>query len=333
MSLIFSLAFIIGASLLATFFAQKLRQPAVVALIILGVTIGTPFLREIFLGPNVDFIKKIGEAGLICLMFLAGLEISWSMLYQEKKEAALVASFAAALPFILGFLAFTLLGFPFSTALLVGVCISVTAEATKARVLLGIKKLKTKVGSLMIGAGIIDDILGISSLFFISYFFAGSFKFDELFLLLAAIVAFFAGILVHKAVGRKMAKVKYLEKFLLFFVVPFFFVAMGIDFSFPSLAVSPFILLLIVLIAILGKIGGTLLTKPFLHLSFKKLYLIGWGMNSRGAVGLAIAFIGFKIGLLPTDIYSAIIVTALLTTLIFPFVLTGMIKKDPLIME
>ena len=42
-----------------------------------------------------------------------------------------------------------------------GIAISITAEATKARVLLELKKLRTRIGSAMMGAGIIDDILGL----------------------------------------------------------------------------------------------------------------------------------------------------------------------------
>ncbi len=75
-----------------------------------------------------------------------------------------------------------------------------------------------------------------------------------------------------------------------------------------------------------------MLAKPFLRLTWKQLYLVGWGMNSRGAVEIAIAFMAFRTNLISIQIYSGLVVMALTTTLIFPFILRGLIKKDPQLM-
>ncbi|MBU0628961.1 MAG: cation:proton antiporter, partial [Nanoarchaeota archaeon] len=86
-------------------------------------------------------------------------------------------------------------------------------------------------------------------------------------------------------------------------------------------------------IAIIGKIAGTFMAKPFTRFSWKQLHLIGWGMNSRGAIELALALIAFRSSLIPTELYSSLVLMALITTLIFPFILAKMIKTNPSLMR
>jgi len=333
MYILLTLIICLVISYLCILLAKKLNLSIVIGLIIAGIVISYPKLKNIIIEPNTNFILILGDIGLIFLMFLAGMEISWSMLYKEKKDSTFIAFFAAITPFLLGFFIFMMLGFPLQTSLTIGICMSITAEATKARVLIELKKLKTKIGSLMMGAGIIDDLIGMGLFIFIGLWFTKTLAVKELIILFGTIFSFFIGILIHKYMGREKYGIAYIEKSLLFFIVPFFFISMGLHFNFQSLILNPLILLLIIIIAIIGKILGVLLTKPFIKLDLKQLYLIGWGMNSRGAVELAIAFIGFKIGLLDIHIYSSLIIMALVTTLLFPIFFRNMVKKYPNIMD
>ena len=332
MQLIFTLIVCILISFLFTLLAKKLKLSGVVALIVAGILMGSPLLRNFILEPNTSFVVSLGNVGLIFLMFLAGMEVSWSMFYKERKNALIVASFAAFIPMILGFIVFLVMGFPLLISLTIGICMSITAEATKARELLELKKLKTKLGSLMLGAGITDDIIGASSFIFICYLFAGTLITKELMIFLVSVLAFITGIFIHKFIGREKKIIYYFEKSLLFFVIPFFFIGMGINFSLYSLVLEPLLLVVVIIIAIIGKMLGVMLTTPLTKLRIKQLYLIGWGMNSRGAVELAIVFIAFKLGLLSVNIYSSLVVMALVTTLIFPFIIRRMIKNNPKIM-
>jgi len=320
------------ASFLFAFLAKKINLSVVLGLIVSGIILGSPFIKNILLEPNTDFILQLGDLGFFTLMFLAGMEVSWCLLYEERKEAIAVAFFAAFIPFLLGFSIFLALGFSLFTSLAVGISMAITAEATKARVLIELNKLDTRVGSLMMGAGILDDILGLSMFALLSYFFTGNFATKEFIKTMAAISAFFLGILANKLVGREKLIMNYIEKFLLHFLIPFFFISMGIHFSFQSLALDPWLLIIVIGIAISGKIVGSLFAKPFVKMSWRQLYLVGWGMNSRGAVELAIAFLALQAGLLSVDVYSNLVIMALTTTIIFPFIFKRMIKKDPRIM-
>ena len=327
----------LAACLLISFFislaARKLKISTVVGLILAGILLGSPFLRNAILEPNTEFIVELGDVGLLALMFLAGLEISWSMLVKEKRDSIYLAFSAFLLPLLLGFFVFYFLGFSWLTALTVGICMSITAEPTTARVLLELGKLKTRIGSLLIGIGIIDDVLGITALSVVAVLAAGFLLTKEVLMLAGAILAFFLGIAAHKLVGREKRKIRYLEKILLTFVVPFFFIAMGLYFSLQSLVLNVSLAVLIVTIATCGKIFGSLVTKPFIKLKLKQLHLVGWGMNSRGAIELVLAFTAFKLGLVDQILFSGLMLMALLTTLTFPFVLRALVRRDPAIMD
>lgn len=331
MNLVITLAAILVASYVLVLLGKKIKVPGVVTFIIVGLIFDISIIKSYLIKPHIDFILILGDIGLFCLMFLAGLETSWRLLYKEKRNAAFIAVFAALLPFFLGLIILSLLGFSFLTAATVGLCMSITAEATKARVLLELKKLKTKLGAVMMGAGIIDDLIGL--LLFLLITLSLRVYSIESFIALGVIVSFFGGIIFHRKIGRTSKIVRTTEKLLLFLIVPFFFISIGIHFDFNSLVLNPFLLFLLIVVAIVGKLAGTLLTKPLTKLDWKQLYLIGWAMNSRGAIELALAILAFKMGLLTIELYSGLIIVALVTTLIFPFIITNFIKKNPKIMD
>lgn len=114
-------------------------------------------------------------------------------------------------------------------------------------------------------------------------------------------------------------------------VVPFFFLSIGLNFEIEDLFLNPLVFFVILITATPGKIVGTMATKPFTNLKNRQLYLIGWGMNSRGAVELVIASIALP--LLPIEVFSSIVAMAIITTLVFPLILRYEIKKYPDIMD
>jgi len=117
------------------------------------------------------------------------------------------------------------------------------------------------------------------------------------------------------------------------FIVPFFFVNVGLAFDVTTLFSNIPLVVATVLVAFFGKMLGTLITKPFSGLSLKQLYYVGWAMNSRGAAELVIALIAVQFGLVPPEIYSALVATSLITTLVFPPILARGIRNNPGLME
>ena len=117
------------------------------------------------------------------------------------------------------------------------------------------------------------------------------------------------------------------------FVVPFFFVNVGLTFDIDTFLVNIPLIVITVIIASIGKIVGTLIVKPASSLSWKQLYYVGWAMNSRGAAELVIALIAIQYGLIPPEIFSALVSMSLITTLILPPILARGIKNNPGLMD
>ena len=157
--------------------------------------------------------------------------------------------------------------------------------------------------------------------------------------------AIFAGFIIQVSImgiHRKTKAEKRTEKdvmesiklMTLAFLIPFFFIEIGLEFDYKSiLAGGPLLLLGAVAIAIAGKIVGTMAIKPFSKLKLDQLYLIGWAMNSRGGVDLIIAITALKFGLITSELFSVLVATSITTTLIFPFALKHGIEKHKGIMN
>ena len=148
--------------------------------------------------------------------------------------------------------------------------------------------------------------------------------------------AFIAGILLQKSFVFKRHErheEHEIETILFGFIIPFFFINIALKFDFGSLFENPLLILIIVVVAIFGKMAGALLAKPFTKLKWKQSYLLGWEMNSRGMIELIIANIALSAGFISTQLYSAIILMAIITTLISPFFIRNIVKRHPRIMS
>ncbi len=117
------------------------------------------------------------------------------------------------------------------------------------------------------------------------------------------------------------------------FLAPFFFINIGLNFDFNMLLVNPGLFVGAVLVACAGKVLGTMILKPLTKLSWSQLYIIGWGMNSRGAVELIMAITAYSAKLIPVEVFSALVATSVMTTLIFPFIIENRIKANPRVMN
>ncbi len=149
--------------------------------------------------------------------------------------------------------------------------------------------------------------------------------------------AFVAGILLKKAF--KSEKVEHavennLKIITFALVVPFFHLHIGLNVSLANLVFHPMVFLAVLAIGFAGKMIGALIVKPFTELSSKQLALVGWSMNSRGFMELIILSIASREILgFPQELYAAVILTTIITTIAFPIALDYYVKKDAFIMH
>ena len=299
---------------------RYIHIPSVVTMILLWIAINIPAIKDIFINTeNLPVLKELWNIGIITLMFIAWIGSSIKKLKKETKEAFIISIFAFLIPFILTFIVFTLTGSSILISIIVGICLSISAEWTTVEVLYELDKLDTKIWSILLEAGIIDDIIGI--LFFISIIvFLHIQNAQEIIIVITSIAAFFIGAILKKYFWRFHKIIFNIEKFANILIIPFFFINIGLQFDISLEWISYLFVLGILTTAIWWKILGTLLSKKFVSLKSKELLLIGSGLNSRWAIWLAIAYVIYQIGLIPSNIYWILVIISLITTLLFPFI-------------
>ncbi|MBP1561457.1 MAG: cation:proton antiporter [Oscillospiraceae bacterium] len=167
------LAIIILFAKLFGLLAKKLKAPQVVGEIIAGLIIGPSVLGLV---GQSDFISQMAEIGVLLLMFSAGLETDLKDLLKTGPVALVIACAGVGVPLLGGYLLYSGLvlgGFAevgttqFYTAIFVGVIMTATSVGITVQALRELGKLKGKIGTLILSAAIIDDVIGIIVLTFV----------------------------------------------------------------------------------------------------------------------------------------------------------------------
>lgn len=169
--ILLDLAIIVITSKFFGLIARKLKAPQVVGQIIAGLLIGPSVLGIVDL---TDFISQMAEIGVILLMFSAGLETNIKDLMKTGLKAFLIACAGVFVPLIGGTLLY--MGFygaaamgtdKFYSALFIGVIMTATSVSITVQSLRELGKLKGEVGTTIMSAAIIDDVIGIIVLTFV----------------------------------------------------------------------------------------------------------------------------------------------------------------------
>ncbi len=165
------LAIIIVFAKLFGIIARKLRAPQVVGEIVAGLIIGPGVLGLV---QQTDFLVQMAEIGVVLLMFSAGLETDLKELLKTGPIALLIACCGVLIPLVGGTLLY--MGFygsapwgseNFYKAVFIGVIMTATSVSITVESLREMGKLKGKVGTTILSAAIIDDVIGIIVLTFV----------------------------------------------------------------------------------------------------------------------------------------------------------------------
>lgn len=165
------LAIIIIAAKLCGIAARKCKAPQVVGEIIAGLLIGPSILGWV---DQSDFLLQMAEIGVILLMFSAGLETDLKDLMKTGPIAALIACAGVFIPLLCGALLYMAFygiapwgSEEFYKAVFVGTILTATSVSITVESLKEMGKLKGKVGTTILSAAIIDDVIGIVVLTFV----------------------------------------------------------------------------------------------------------------------------------------------------------------------
>lgn len=151
--------------------ARKCKAPQVVGEIIAGLIIGPSILGFV---EQTDFLIQMAEIGVVLLMFSAGLETNLKDLLKTGPIAFLIACAGVFVPLVggtflyMGFYGVQALGTEgFYKAVFIGVIMTATSVSITVQSLKELGKLKGKVGTTILSAAIIDDVIGIIVLTFV----------------------------------------------------------------------------------------------------------------------------------------------------------------------
>lgn len=165
------LAIIIFAAKVMGLLAKKLKAPQVVGEILAGLLLGPSLLGVV---EQTDFLLKMAEIGVILLMFSAGLGTDLKDLLKTGPIAVLIAIVGVFVPLVGGFLLYSAFyGFSevgsleFFKAVFIGVIMTATSVSITVQTLRELGHLKGRIGTLILSAAIIDDVIGIIVLTFV----------------------------------------------------------------------------------------------------------------------------------------------------------------------
>ncbi|HUF88809.1 MAG TPA: cation:proton antiporter [Gemmatimonadota bacterium] len=381
------IAILLAAKLAGELF-ERMGQPAVLGELVAGVVVGASVLGIVPVDtadPYGSIIHVMAEVGVAILLFEIGLETDLREMFRVGSSALTVALVGVVLPFTFGYLFWHLYeGGASLVAIFVGATLTATSVGITARVLTDIGKINTSEARIIIGAAVIDDILGLLILAVVEgladtgqvsilgvaqllglavgflaaamaiglttarwlFEFVNRMRvrgvlvtFALVFALLLAYLADLVGlapIVGAFAAGLILSRTNQFDtiveqiKPVADVFTPIFFVSIGaaVDITIldPRVPANHEILIIgtgLFVIAVIGKVasGYAIFWRKFNHLA------IGAGMVPRGEVGLIFAQLGLLGGILTRDVFSAILIMVMGTTLITPPLLKPIFER------
>ena len=381
---ILDLLLILLSTKLLGLLSQRFYLPGVVGALLAGLLIGPAVLGLVH--PS-DFLSCTASIGVLFLMFTSGLETDLEELKRCGGASFVIALAGVLVPLAGGFGVGFLFNRPDILAsdascslllqnIFLGILLTATSVSITVETLRELGKLKSKVGSAILGAAIIDDILGILGLtivtsfsgaqasipavcgkillFFVAALAAGwlsrkvfrqliarpFFQTSLLVVLAVALCLFFAfgaehwfgvaditgayvaGLCLSNLEGEDARLTRQVDTVSMVYLSPVFFASIGLTVTRQSLEPALWLFVLaLTAVAVLTKLVGCGLGGRLCRYSRRQSLQIGVGMVSRGEVALIIASKGIALGMLSTQLFSAVVLVVVATTILTPILL------------
>lgn len=209
---LFDIALILLSTKALGLVTKRFKLPQVVGALLAGLILGPAVLNILH---ETDFIQQLAELGVIVLMFTAGLETDISELKKSGIASVVIAVLGMIVPLVLGFILASLFNTNntldsslFLQHMFIGIILTATSVSITVETLRELGKLNSKAGNAILGAAIIDDILGIIALTIISSC-ASSDSSTNIWIVMGKILLFFilaivVGIIVFKFMDKEM---------------------------------------------------------------------------------------------------------------------------------
>ncbi len=177
LQLLLLLVIIVFCAKAAGALSVRFGQPAVFGEILIGLLLGPTAVDllglSIFQNGHATLggtLKDLSELGVILLMFVAGLETDLDEMKRVGRAAFWAAAGGVVLPMLGGAWTARAFGYGWREAIFIGTVLTATSVSISAQTLMELKQLRSKEGSTILGAAVIDDVMGIIVLSFVVAF-------------------------------------------------------------------------------------------------------------------------------------------------------------------
>jgi Kef-type K+ transport system membrane component KefB len=328
-------------------------------------------------------VTDLADIGVILLMFVAGMETDLERMKKVGKVAFSSAVGGVVLPMAGGIVMARLFGLGWLESVFVGTILTATSVSISAQTLMELKALRSKEGATIIGAAVIDDVLGVIVLSFVIAFSltegGGARDIAVTVLAMAGffVISIWAGMRWLEKITAKVVKVPASQALMAFVLVviflyawaaefmgqvaaitgsyiagvlfartkfreeidkgihpitysmfvPVFFVSIGLRANGRELTGAVLFTVLIVVVAIIAKVLGCALGAGLTGFNKLESFRVGFGMVSRGEVGLIVASLGLTYGIIERDVFSIMVIMVMVTTMVTPLFLRSVFPK------
>ncbi len=202
MDVFLELALILVVAKLFGYLTVRLGFPAALGQLIGGIIIGPSILGLV--GYN-ESVKLLADLGVVMLLFLAGLETDVEEFKHVGVPAFIIAALGVLIPFILGYVGAMAWGYSNIEAMFLGGVLTATSVGLTTSILMEMKRLRTRVGTTILAAAVVDDILGIIVLtILVGINTRGSVYIEDLLIILGEVVLYFGiGLLIGNPAVRE----------------------------------------------------------------------------------------------------------------------------------
>ena len=400
------LAILLPAGKIGASFCSRYNIPPILAELLVGVALGPGALNLLHMhlfrgGEATSALLLLSQMGAILLMFIAGVETDIDRMREASVTAFIVALSGVIWPFLLGAGVAHALGLSWRTACFLGGALTATSVSISARTLMDAGRLDSKEGTVILGAAVIDDVMGLFvlailaasvttsegepfglaptaslwlrhhstaaaehplivqlvmislavTLFFVVGYAAAQRWLDPLIAQMRKLTAneavpscILALVLLYAISAEWIGSVAGITgAYLLGFVfagskfktdversfyaighgllIPLFFVAIGLSSDYRALTGHWVMMLLILAVAIVGKLAGCGLAAFGSGMDWVRSLRVGCGMISRGEVGLIVTTMGATTGIFGQSEVAVMVTVVLITTIITPIAL------------
>ncbi len=160
---LFGLTYAIGGLL------EKLRIPGILGALFVAMAVHyTPFGADLLRPPLYEAFSFLAQLGVLFLLFFIGLQIDLKEMKALSGDIIRATVLNTTIPFLFGGTIMLTLGYGWTVAFVIGLTMMPTAEAVIVPILDEFQMVRTRVGEFIIGAGVLDDVIEVFLIAFVS---------------------------------------------------------------------------------------------------------------------------------------------------------------------